>query len=415
MSEFVPSTPAETLEFRQTVSEKPLSFSDSYGIDEKYEQKLLKKNERRSRRRARLPLKLGAAALAVSSLSFTYWHDVETNRTHSIESQPEIRSVGEQTNELIKNTSTFYLAGFDTRNGDVFGERVGVSIQQIVPSTAESINYGDAPLDPVEIAKQIIGYSEDRNLDSIALAGNSLGGIVAAEVGEYIILNSDIQVEAIILNATPDGSKGLLPETQGDMATMMDSLQAVPGSKYSTFARYAATLIQDNGSYTHGDGPIDTINDFIRSSNSVWQQVQEKRRPGMWLLVDQALAITNADLEKIIKNIGEQRGEKRMPVIVSMRTLNPDDDHVVDVVESSQNICEYADEADLSCEIVYVDGAHHTSYEFDTEMFSTAIAKSAEDIKDEIQSEESQYVLENYDYYYNTGTITAEEPKDTSD
>lgn len=396
MSEFVHRTPAETLESRQTVSEKPYSVSDSYAIDEKLEKKLLKENERRSKRRARLPLKVGAVALVLSSMSFAYWHDVDTNRTMSLESQPEITTLGDHPEQLLHETSTFYLAGFDTMNGDAFGDEVGVSIQEILPSNSESINYGNAPLDAVEIAKKIISYTEDRKLESIALAGNSLGGIVAAEVAEYIIVNSDVEVDAIMLNATPDGRQGLLPETQGDLSTMMQWLEAIPGSKYSTFARYAATLAQDNGAYTHSDGPIDTVHDFINSSNKVWAQVQEHRRPGMWLLVDQALAITNSDLDKIMHNIGEQRGNKRMPVVVSMRTKRPADDHVVDVVKSSRNICTYAENANLSCEIVYVDGAHHTSYDFNTDSFTAALTKKSEEIREEIQTEAALYAYSTY-------------------
>ena len=400
MFEFAPKTPPEALRLNQTVPSNPSIDSDSTALNEKQERKIAKYIERRSKRRARLPLKLAATALAFSSLSSAYWHDVEANRTLAAESQPEIDAIGEHSFNLPSNTSTFYLAGFDTRDGVVFGDRVGVSIQEIIPSNSESIDYGDAPLDPVEIAEQIIGHTGERNLDSIALAGNSLGGIVALEVAEYIILNTDIEIETIILNATPDGSVGLRPGSQNGISAMIDWLKAVPGSRYSTYARYVATMGQENNSYIHSENPIEAVANIVETSEYVWDVVQERRRPGMWLLVDQALAVTNANVENIITNIGTQRGERRMPVIVYLRTTNPDDDQVVRVVESSENICEYAETANLSCEIVHVDGAVHTSYEFDSEAFSAGIAQRDSSIRNEIQQEAAQYALNTYSDSY---------------
>lgn len=356
-------------------------------------------NERLQTRRSRLSLKFGAAALAISAINLTYWSDVDANRALSSQSQPEINTLGEPSPELLEGTPTFYLAGFDTMNGDVFGERVGMSIQEIMPGISESINYGDAPLDPTEIAKKIIGYAEAKDHASIALAGNSLGGIIAAEVGQYIVLNSDIQVEAIMLNATPDGREGLHPETQGDLSTMMQWLELIPGSEHSTYAKYAATLLQEKDSYMQSDTLIDGVNNFTDTSSRVWEQVQERRRPGMWLLVDQALAITNADLENIIQTIGEQRGEKRMPVIVSMRSQNPEDDTVVDVEKSSRAICGYAEAAKLACKIVYVKDARHTSYQFDSDAFTTGISAKAAGIKADLRDEAIEYARAKYAHH----------------
>lgn len=360
------------------------------------EVKLVKQFERKQKRRTRAIATLSGAAIAFSTLSHAYWSDIETNRELSQLSQPEIRPIGEI--DPLLDSSIFYLAGFDTSNGDVFGDRVRVAIHQRVPGNDMSIDYNDAPLDPKEIAEQIISEATEQKLDSISLAGNSLGGIVSMEVARYIILNSSIQIDAIFLNATPDGSKGLRPETQSDLAAMIDVLQ-FPGAKYSKFARYAITMLQESGRYTQGDSAFENISDFLTTSNTVMGWVEESRRPGAWLLVDQASAVTNANLKDIFEDIGEQRDTRRMPVIVTMRTTNPADDTVVDVEKSSQNICDYADAAGLNCEIVLVDGATHTSYQFDTEAYTAALSANTDEFKDALEDERTQYAYTQYGSY----------------
>jgi len=402
MSEIVRQIPVETLHSRVTVFEEQATPSESTSGEEKISQKLERqikkierKAERKVRRRAALPAALGIAALAWSSVSFALQSDIEANRQKAAESQPEIETIGNSAELDLGDSSIFYLAGFDTKDGSVFGDRLSIAIHQIVPGENESINYGDAPLEPEEIAKKIIEYAQEKGLGSISLAGNSLGGIVSMKVAEYIILNSYLEIDAVILNATPDGSAGLRPETQSDLATMMDVLEKIKDSKYSSYARYAMTMVQESGNYIDQKAGFN-LGDFINTSNNVIEQVQEHRRPGMWLVVDQALAVTNADMKEMITNIGKQRGEKRMPVIVSMRTQNPADDTVVNVEKSSNNICEYAEKADIDCTIIEVPGAIHTSYQFDTDAFKAAVAPEAEHIKDSIASEAASYAITLY-------------------
>lgn len=396
MSEYVQPTPPALLTFRDSVSsELTRSIPDNLEAAE-FDSKFQKKNEKKSKRRGRIPIAMGAITLVLSSATVAYQLDVQENKEKSLVSQPQIETIGQPVDPDLFNSSIFYLAGFDTKDGSVYGNKVGTAIHQFVPGRDESINYGDAPLEPVEIAKKIIEHTEAEDLSSISLSGNSLGGIVATKVAEYIVVNSDIEVDAVILNATPDGSSGLLPGTKGDMATMMEVLQNIPDSKYSSFARYAMTMAQESDRFLNEDSLLDGINAFQETSETVIEQVKQQRRPGMWLVVDQALAITNADMEDSLTNIGALRGEKRMPVIVSMRTENPAHDTVVDVEKSSRNICRYARAALLACTIVRVEDATHTSYLFDTDKYSAAIAPRVNYLKQAIEDENRRYELDKY-------------------
>src|SRR5690606_36070638 len=114
------------------------------------------------------------------------------------------------------------------------------------PGIDASVDYGNAPLEPVEIAETIINRVESSNkeISPITIAGNSLGGLVSAEVAKYIVHNTDIPVSTVVFNATPNGSGGLRPETQGELASLIDTFNNLKflSPKYSTAARYIVTL-----------------------------------------------------------------------------------------------------------------------------------------------------------------------------
>ena len=369
-----------------------------------------------------------AALMTVAAPVNTYARDVIENKERASLSRPtidpiypeDVRQLSEETQKLVDleaiealkklnaKSSIFYLAGFDTVDGSVYGERVSPALHQIVPGEDESINYGEAPLNPEEIGEQIIELAKSQNKTRISLAGNSLGGIITLQTALYIMENSDLEIDAIFNNATPNGSKGLRPETKKDLATMMDWLEKIPESKYSDAARTFATIAQESPRFTDGD-LSENISDFITVYNETRESINEKRRPGMWLLVDQALAVTNADLQDIINRIGALRGTKHIPYLVNFRPTDAADDAVVDVANSSEEVCGYAITAGVQCSIAFVEGQRHTSYDFNTDAFAEALAANglAKDIRDGIARERTYYSMVRLDIY-TTENILAE-------
>ncbi len=388
----------------QSTLERPTSYvppsSESVVIDEEIlntpltdtEARAVKKLEKRSKLPNKLTAGLGAAAILLSTVSFMYHNDVETNRELAASSNSEIHSLDDEKAPQLRS-SIFYLAGFDTRNADVYGERVGkVAIQQFVPGNNESVDYGDAPLNPEKIAKNIIEIATKQNLEAISLAGYSMGGEVVAQVADYIITNTPIQVQALIFNSTPDGTQGLRSETQSDLTNMVNALKLLPNSEYSTVARWAITMAQEHDRYTNGD-LLSNITNFSKTSSDVYELVQEHRRPGAWLLVDQAGAIKNSNLESTLSHIGSMRSDKRMPVIIYMGAEDPNDDTVVNVKVSSKNICSYSSKAHLSCYSIPVPHAIHTSYLYDSDAYKQAASLYTDDIQAAIEFEDTQYKL----------------------
>lgn len=357
---------------------------------------LQKEVERLGKRHTRLNRFMAGFALTavLTSPVNVYMNDVRANQHTAALSTPEIDPIQNSVEHepTFSDVPIFYLAGFDTPNGGVFGEKLSIALHQIRPGEDFSIDYGNAPLSFEEIATQIVDEATETGIDTISLAGNSQGGIAATEVAKIIVRDSDIQVEALYLNATPTGLETLRPETRENYDKLMLLLQ-LPDSEYSSFARYAATMAQGIERFTNGDSLFENIDDFVKVSNETIELIQEKQRPGMWLIADQAHAIINADIEGSLSSIGEVRGEKRMPYIVTMRPKNPLDDTVVDVEKASDAICNYADNADLQCKIVLVENSPHTSWDFNTDAFTEAIASNREEIVEGINYEDIAFSM----------------------
>ncbi len=344
----------------------------------------------------RLPLALAGTAISLTSLVGVFNADIQAGKAIASQSQPEINPINVES-YTEGSSATFYLAGFDTKNGDILAKKMHIVTTMVAPGEAESVNYAEAPLDHVEIAKQIIEYVAVHKPERISLVGNSGGGTVAFEVADYLTQHTDIEIETIQVKETADGYENLTPESQEKINMLIGIARGVKDGKYSRFARYGLTMAQESERFTSGEDIWMNIGKFFETSGDAWQEVSEKRRPPAWGAVDQALAIANSNIQQNIKNIGERRGERRMPIIIYYRTLHSEDDTVVDVVSSSRNICYiYAPEAGLSCTIVFVDGEPHTSYQFDTEANIKGLAPSQDSLIAQIELERKSYALSRF-------------------
>ncbi len=372
----------------------PSETSEFDSLDKKTQKQLI----RRSRRFGKTTIALTASAFTVTTPVHLYWTDVHANEELAATSLPQIKEILPEAEGIytIPDSATYTFAGFDTRNGDVPASKLGSAVQSVFGGSVQSMDYGNAPLDAKELARQIIDHASGNGIRSINLLGNSVGGIIETETADEITAHSDLGINIIVKNQTPDGTEGLKPTTKNDLYTMLDFLK-IEGAKYSTGARFVGTMTIESDRFLP-DGDFN-LEKFIETSFDTLEQVQEKRRPGMWLLVDQALAITDANIEEALRNIGSHRGDKLMPTIIYLRPADPDDDTVVKVVESSENICAYAKTADLNCSILHVENSPHTSYQFNTEGVRESLITAAPELIEMVSAERTEHAVNTYAEY----------------
>lgn len=339
-----------------------------------------------TKRRQKLLLGLNAVALATATATSAYWGDVATNHEKASTSTATITTVGESQHHHDTNATVFF-DGFNALSADYLATEMGPSVQQITDGKLMSVSYGNAPLEPEKIADKIIDLAHAQHLDSISLYGYSLGGIIGTEVAADIVSKSDLRIDAIYLNLTPDGAQGLLLERQEEI-NAMEAIGSLPGAKYSNYLRFAGTMLADADSYTHGPSAVDNWNNFQEAWQLADKEIKEEQRPGFWLLVDQVLAISNANLNKNFQTIGHEReNKKQMPVIVYLGTARPGFDNTVNTAESSESICTHAAQAGLQCYIYNVPGAQHAEYFDSVAAYNRTLALAQDDLKARIGRE----------------------------
>lgn len=365
---------------------RPLDTTDTEALTARE----LHRVETLTRRRQKLLLGINAVALATSATLSAYWGDVATNHEKAATSTASITTIGESL-QHHDSTATIFFDGFNALSADYLAAEMGPSVQQITDGKLMSVSYGNAPLEPEKIADKIIDIAHAQHLDSVSLYGYSLGGIIGTEVAADIIDKSDLRVDAIYLNLTPDGSKGLLPERQEEI-NAMELIGSLPGAKYSNYLRFAGTMLSEADSYTQG-APIDNWNNFQAAWQLADKEIKEEQRPGFWLLIDQVLAISNANLNKNFQTIGHERDTKPMPVVVYLGTARPGFDDTVNTAESSDNICMYASRADLQCYVYNVPGAHHAEYFDSVTAYNTTLGAARDDLRNRIDRETKSFAL----------------------
>lgn len=367
--------------------------SIDYHAELKKARKADRRYEKAQRSWDRLPLRIAALALSVTTIGYDYNTDVATNKQRATEAFTEITTLS-QDGSYPDDIGVFYMGGFDTISGEAAAEGIGPAISQVVPGEILAIRDTSATQDSEILAEKIIDYATTNKLESVIPSGYSMDGNTAAEIGDYIIHHSDIPVAAIFMNESPSGYDGLKPPAQTGLSALLSAMSWIKDAEYSTYAKYLITIVQDAPVLVHGDTPWEILTRFIDVSNNTWHDIQIGHRSPMWQVNRQAWDLLNSNLQETIAHIGEAGPGKMRPVIVVTRTANPEDDSIVDVEKSSTDICSYAEAANLDCFIVMVDGVHHSGYNFDTEAYMKALADQ-DDIIEKIELEQNRYLLAN--------------------
>lgn len=339
---------------------------------------------------------LAWAAISINTPAAILQADVAHNKAIAASASPDIDPIHSNAPEFLTDAkdSTFYLAGFDTENGDIYGKYTHVGLSQFIPGNAESIDYGKAPLNFNQLAETIISHAREQRLDHVSLAGNSAGGIVALEVALRIIETSDLEVRHVHMNSTPSGDEGLRPESRQQMTTLLDFLYMVNDSEYSTAARVALSTLMENERWADGD-----IAALIQTIEEAWHLAKDGKRPPMWTVADQAWVIMQAHLSDTIAKIASHAPDKRMPTLGYAHPTDPKADVVVDVETSANAICRTAHEHGLSCFVATVDDAVHTSYLFDSQNIAEGLARITPDLRAAIAAEDTRYALIRHDEF----------------
>ncbi|MBK0417702.1 alpha/beta hydrolase [Leucobacter sp. CSA1] len=315
--------------------------------------------ERKARRRRRRLITVQTLLLVLITLVWAYQTDVRANLEKREAAEISVNVHGEPADPAHDSSAVVFFDGFGTYDADHLSDTLAAGYKEILDGETWSVSYGNAPLASERIGELILDLAHERGVTDLALVGYSMGGIIDLEVAAYLAGSPEVTVRNITLVSTPDGLDGLRPHQKKELE-FAQTFARVPGAQYSTFLRFIGEVYFMRDRYSDGDLGTRASN-FVEVLGIAKDYVGRPRLPGTWLLVDQAFAIANADLDGALRTIAEEsRMVEPLPTVLYLGTAPPGRDYMVNDEVSSKRICRYAALYGISCEIRDVPGAVHT-------------------------------------------------------
>ena len=364
-------------------------------------EKLDKKVEKQLNRRNSLPVKLGATALSFLTLSSVYWSDVQENRAEQAVAEVSINLVGQPLEESNSNKATILIDGFNTYDADYLAKTIGPAIQQVADGQLWSMSYNNALLSREQIYKKIVDMVNEHGVDSISFAGYSMGGIIATEAASDMIVDTNTEVNSLMLMSTPDGYDGLQSYQKNEFAVGQALVKWSPSAIDSTYVRFGGELYFYHDNYTKGEFKAwnlaqnaevitDNIGRFARTFDSLWGKVNNPKGTSMKLMSEQVYKIAQSDIKKELERIAAVKDTKQMPVI-SYYGMN--DDETIKNQLTAKNYRTYTTDTGIDFYGYLVPDAKHSQYYRSVDEYMRVFGEASAPISIEVQAETERHAL----------------------
>lgn len=369
----------------------PPSSHESHPIDKSVDE--LAYAEKFRRRHTRRLLGAQALILATTTAIAVYWGDVQENKEVQSSATASIDVHQAPLNPDNNTSALIFFNGFGTYDADEIADTLSPGLKQHLDGESWSVSYGNAPLNTQKIARHIIDLAEERNISTIDIVGYSAGGVIGIDTAAELASEEGVTIRSITTVSTPDGIQGLRPHQRKELESA-EILAAIPGAQYSTAVRFGGEVYFMRNRFDEG-GLVTRINDFGKTALQAMDNLSRPNIPGTWLLVDQALAIADSDIEANLKKITEQYSDGRpLPSLLYLGTGDPGRDYMVDDDLSSSKICRYARLSKMICHAYDVPGAIHTMPAKTADAYTQTLEEAGSTLAQSIERSEHRYNLQ---------------------
>ncbi|RYF29108.1 MAG: alpha/beta hydrolase [Chloroflexi bacterium] len=301
-------------------------------------------------------LAVGAAASVVGA---QYWvHDVLPERERLAQTQPEIHEIYHAT-DPANTTAVVDLVGL----GNLDASQTASSL----PSLAEigdvwAVQYDNSGIDTTVIAQIVEEKAEANNIDSIAIVGHSMGGIIGLEVANYIYEETDLDLMAVVLDCTPINLDAVRPEERSRGQEMMRWMGWIPGARESRSLRTVVEVGARKDRFLTADSSLVPSVDFGALADVVDEVLREKIfNEGVasnGLIEMQFAAIATSGARDNLRALAQIKDGKILPVIVFMRPTDASADQVVDNDYTQSHLLESRVENETALMVARMDTGH---------------------------------------------------------
>lgn len=299
---------------------------------------------------------MGVAALVAGA---QYWtRDVLPERERLAQTQPEIHEIYQAT-DPNNTTAVVDLVGL----GNLDASQTASSL----PSLAEigdvwAVQYDNNGIDTTVIAQIVEEKAEANGIDSIAIVGHSMGGIIGLEVAEYIYEETDLDLITAILDCTPMDLNAVRPEERSRGQEMMRWMGWTPGARESRLLRTIVEVGARKDRFLVANASLLPDVNFGELANVVEEVMRDKifndGVASSGLISVQFAAIDTSGARDNLRAIGQVKDGKIQPVIVFLRPADVEADRVVDNDYSQREILESRIENGNSLMVARMDTGH---------------------------------------------------------
>ena len=352
------------------------------------EERQVKRLDRLERLTNRATVTLAVAAVALGA----YWSDVNVHEQVEANASSHINVLNGPLDKTNDDSSLIFFDGFGSYDANGLTRDLDPAARQLIDGSEGSVSYANAPLSPEIISQQTIDLAKQHGWDKISIVGYSTGGLIGSEVAADIVEHSTLQLEAMYLISTPNGTGGLRA-ARADEMKVADIVAHIPGAQYSSLVRFIGEVYsrRDQFIHTHTVDPgdlWDTVGNVIHDMNN-------KNLPGTWLLIDQTLAIAHTDMKDNLDTIGKSDATHRKPIIIYLGTAKPGYDYMVNNQKSSKEICLDAKHAGLPCFVYNVPGAVHTRPDLSIKAYEKTIKDALPTLQAALANQAMTYSIVN--------------------
>jgi hypothetical protein len=346
----------------------------------------------------KLFIRLGAIGLTLSTLSATYWTDVQVNRAEQAAAEITINVIAESPDEDNDKASIF-IDGFNAYDADYLAKSLGPVAAPIAEGEQWSLSYNNALLSRESIYESIAELAEERGIEHISIEGYSMGGIIGAEAACDLVKNTSLNVDLLNMMHTPYGSEGLQPYQKKELGFGKALATGFPGSIDSSFYRFGGELYFYRDNYFKGEFEetftlpsiqhnasiiTDNVKSFANTFGNVVERFDNPKRTSMQLLSEQVYKIDQFNMLDELQCIADQRDEKQMPVITYGSMVN---DFMVINSLSRMKTAHDAKETGLNFHSYFVEDAVHSQYNKTIDEYKTAFERASVPVNASIQAE----------------------------
>lgn len=311
-------------------------------------------------RRTRLALLRVAVLLMIVLVAFAqYWErDIAPERARLALTEPALLPIAAPTHPTERDTAVVDLVGL----GGLNASETAAALPALREMGAVwAVRYDNRGIDTEVIADLIIRTAVMAGVRNIVLAGHSMGGVIALEVGRHIHMGSDRRLVGVLLDCTPLDLDAVRPESRGLGQDMVRWMGWLPGARESRSLRMVVELYARRAGFLDRDGvPGIRSGEF---ADAVAQVLQDKifnaDAASNGLIESQFLAIVAGGATDDLRVLSRSAHGKPRPALVFIRPHDATRDRVVDVARTHRVLVDEVGGVDGNLLVVKPRGTGH--------------------------------------------------------